>query len=136
MTIVRNTLLALGFAALTAGAAVPATAAPVLSIPAGVQAAASVDSVIAVRSDRKARRHYRHRHQVYRQPWQGGPYGPQGSPYGWQGPDTVGSLGQDGYGYAYNRFSGQRYQTCVFDEGYGRTRPCDAGGGGGGGSRN
>lgn len=41
--------------------------------------------------------------------------------------DTVGSLGFDGYGYAYNRFSGQRYMSCVFDEGYGRVRPCDAG---------
>ena len=46
--------------------------------------------------------------------------------------DTVGSLGQDGAGYGFNRFSGQRYQSCVFDEGYGRTRPCDAGGDGGG----
>ena len=52
-----------------------------------------------------------------------------------QGPhtiDTVGSLGQDGVGYGFNRFSGQRYYSCVFDEGYGRTRPCDAGGDGGG----
>jgi hypothetical protein len=48
-------------------------------------------------------------------------------------PDTVGSLGFDGYGYAYNRFSGQRYMSCVTDEGYGRVRPCDAGDGGGGG---
>jgi hypothetical protein len=120
----RNALLALGFATvLAAGAALPATAVPVLSSAAGLQAAAADNGVIAVRSERKARKHLRHPHQVSRQQWQGGP----------QGPDTVGSLGYDGYGYAYNRFSGQRYQTCVFDEGYGRTRPCDAGGGGGGG---
>jgi hypothetical protein len=123
----RHTLLALGFAALAAGAALPAAAAPVLSGSAGLQVAAD-DSVIAVRAERKVRKHHRHRHQVNRQQWQGSqPYA-----YGWQGPDTVGSLGYDGYGYAYNRFSGQRYQSCVFDEGYGRTRPCDAGGGGGG----
>ena len=46
---------------------------------------------------------------------------------GWYGPDNVGSLGQDGWGYGYNRFSGQRYQSCVEDLGYGRVRPCDAG---------
>lgn len=49
------------------------------------------------------------------------------------GIDTVGSLGQDGIGYGFNRFGGQRYYSCVLDEGYGRTRPCDAGGDGGGG---
>lgn len=130
MTTTRNTLLALGLAAFAAGTALPAAAAPLLSGTAGLQAAAG-SNVITVRAERKARKHKRH-HQVHRQQWQGGP---QGYSYGWQGPDTVGSLGYDGYGYAYNRFSGQRYQSCVFDEGYGRTRPCDAGGGGGG-SRN
>ena len=50
--------------------------------------------------------------------------------------DTVGSLGQDGVGYGFNRFSGQRYYNCTLDEGYGRTRPCDAGGDGGGGGFN
>jgi hypothetical protein len=120
----RHTLFALGFAALAAGAALPAAAAPVLSGSAGLRAAPD-DSVIAVRAERKVRKRHR---QVSRHQWQGSP------PYafGRQGPDTVGSLGYDGYGYAYNRFSGQRYQSCVFDEGYGRTRPCDAGGGGGG----
>lgn len=47
-------------------------------------------------------------------------------PYGW-GRDTVGSLGYDGHYYAYNRFSGQRYRSCVEDLGYGRVGPCDAG---------
>jgi hypothetical protein len=42
-------------------------------------------------------------------------------------PDTIGSLGYDGRGYGYNRFSGQVYQSCVEDLGYGRVRPCDAG---------
>lgn len=129
MTIARNTLFALSFAALTAGASSPAAAAPVVAGAAGLQAAVADNSVITVRSERKARKH--RYHHVYRQYWQG----PQAYSYGWQGPDTVGSLGYDGYGYAYNRFSGQRYQSCVFDEGYGRTRPCDAGGGDGG-SRN
>jgi hypothetical protein len=130
-SIARNTLLALGFAVVTAGAAVPAVAVPVQSGAAGLQAAVTDNSVIAVRVERKARKRLRHRHQASRQ-GQSGPEGPYASPNGWQGPDTVGSLGQDGYGYGYNRFSGQRYQSCVFDEGYGRTRPCDAGGGGGG----
>jgi hypothetical protein len=30
--------------------------------------------------------------------------------------------------YAYNRYSGQVYGSCVLDLGYGRTQPCDAGG--------
>ncbi len=123
-SIARNTLLALGFTAVMAGTALPVAAAPVM--PAAAMQTASVDNgVIQARAERKTRKHYRHR-QVYRQQWQGS----QAQPYGWQGPDTVGSLGHDGGGYAYNRFSGQRYQSCVFDEGYGRTRPCDAGGGG------
>lgn len=32
-----------------------------------------------------------------------------------------------GPGYAYNRYSGQVYHSCVIDLGYGRTRPCDGG---------
>jgi hypothetical protein len=44
------------------------------------------------------------------------------------GPDNVGSLGYDGRGYGYNRYSGQVYQSCMEDLGYGRVRPCDAGG--------
>ena len=42
--------------------------------------------------------------------------------------DNVGSLAYDGRGYAYNRFSGQRYYSCVIDEGYGRVTYCDASG--------
>jgi len=42
-------------------------------------------------------------------------------------PDTIGSVGYDGRGYGYNRFSGQVYQSCMEDLGYGRVRPCDAG---------
>jgi hypothetical protein len=30
--------------------------------------------------------------------------------------------------YAFNRYSGQTYGSCVIDLGYGRTQPCDAGG--------
>jgi hypothetical protein len=52
----------------------------------------------------------------------------RGSPQLRQGPDTVGSLGYDGRGFGYNRFSGQVYQSCVEDLGYGRVRPCDSGG--------
>jgi hypothetical protein len=47
-------------------------------------------------------------------------------PHGW-GSDDVGSLGYDGRSYAHNRFSGQRYRSCVEDLGYGRVRSCDAG---------
>lgn len=41
--------------------------------------------------------------------------------------DNVGSIAYDGYGYGYNRFSGQRYMSCMVDLGYGRVEPCDAG---------
>jgi hypothetical protein len=41
--------------------------------------------------------------------------------------DNVGSLAQTPNGRIYNRVSGQTYSSCVFDEGYGRVRPCDAG---------
>jgi hypothetical protein len=49
--------------------------------------------------------------------------------YGWgpQPGDTIGSLGHDSRGNSYNRFSGQVYQSCMEDLGYGRVRPCDAG---------
>jgi hypothetical protein len=52
----------------------------------------------------------------------------RGSPPFRQGQDNVGSLGYDGRGFGYNRFSGQVYQSCVEDLGYGRVRPCDSGG--------
>jgi hypothetical protein len=42
--------------------------------------------------------------------------------------DNVGSLRYDARGYAYNRVTGQRYHSCVIDEGYGRVTSCDAGG--------
>jgi hypothetical protein len=42
--------------------------------------------------------------------------------------DTVGSIAYDGHGYGYNRITGERYVKCMFDEGYGRVEPCDAGG--------
>lgn len=48
--------------------------------------------------------------------------------YGGGSGDNVGSIGYDGSPYGYNRFSGQRYQTCMMDEGYGRVRPCSEGG--------
>jgi hypothetical protein len=128
MSLNKTTLAALGFAAvLAAVTTVPASAAPISS--AGVRdAAATIDPVTDARSERKARRHSR----AYRAGTYGRVHQPHEYYHGGRGPDTIGSLGYDGYGYAYNRFSGQRYQSCVFDEGYGRTRPCDAGGGGGG----
>ncbi|MCC7348222.1 MAG: hypothetical protein IT538_12565 [Variibacter sp.] len=42
--------------------------------------------------------------------------------------DNVGSIGYDGSPYGYNRFSGQQYQECMMDEGYGRARPCSSAG--------
>jgi hypothetical protein len=106
------------------GFAASAVAAPVLA-PAGIKAAGlRVDSAIQVRTDRKGRRAAARRAQ------RPALYVP---PYGRQGQDTVGSLGTDAYGRTINRFSGQVYQTCMLDEGYGRVRPCDAGGGSGGG---
>jgi hypothetical protein len=46
----------------------------------------------------------------------------------WLGHDTVGSIHYGGRGYGYNRVSGQPYQKCMEDLGYGRTEPCDGGG--------
>ena len=126
-TILRNGLLGLGLAAATLGLTGAVAAAPVSSATAGVHSFAT-EGVIAVRSERrarKARRAYRHARRV------GPVYGAAPLHY-----DDVGSIGHDGYGYGYNRFSGQRYFSCHIEEGYGRTRPCDAGGGGGGGGLN
>jgi hypothetical protein len=125
--ILRKTLLGLGVAAAAAGFATAGAAAPIASGTVGLQSFAAED-VIAVRSERRARkakRAYRHARRV------GPVYGAAPLYY-----DDVGSIGHDGYGYGYNRFSGQRYFSCQIDEGYGRTRPCDAGGGGGGGGLN
>jgi hypothetical protein len=96
-------VLAIGIAA-----TVPASAGPI-STQAGILKSAAADDVINVRTKRKWRDNG----------WYGGPR--------WHGPDTVGSLGYDGRGYAFNRFSGQVYYTCMEDLGYGRVRPCDAG---------
>lgn len=123
MTIMsRSGLLACSVgAALAIGTLYPAAAAPVAPL-AGVSAGSDT-AAIQVASRKKHRHNYRHTHRRS--------HGER--VYGSQGYDNVGSVGQDGRGYGYNRFSGQRYQSCVTDEGYGRTRPCDAGGGGGGG---
>jgi hypothetical protein len=108
--------------------ALPASAAPAarpdIALSSGV--ADMVVQVKQVRKKRQVRHHNARRHYG----WHRGRIAPR---YHGGSPDTVGSVGYDGYGYGYNRFSGQRYQSCVTDEGYGRTRPCDAGGGGGGG---
>lgn len=52
------------------------------------------------------------------------------------GYDNVGSIVYDGIGYGYNRRTGERYMSCMIDEGYGRVTPCDNGNGGGGGGLN
>jgi hypothetical protein len=44
--------------------------------------------------------------------------------------DTIGSIAYDGHGFGYNRITGERYYKCMYDQGYGRVRPCDAGDGG------
>jgi hypothetical protein len=94
-------------------AAAPTSAAPVASNSVVLKAAVAGDVVsVAAKKSKK----------VYR----GGHYYGGVAPW-WGGPDTVGSLGYDGGYYAYNRFCGQRYYSCVEDLGYGRVRPCDAG---------
>lgn len=118
MTIIRNGLLAIALGGLTVAVAAPAAAAPLASATIGITSTApSMLTEVRHRNGHRARavapRHYGPGPGYY-----GGYYG---------GPDTVGSLTYGPGGYAYNRFSGQRYQTCVFDEGYGRVRPCDAG---------
>jgi hypothetical protein len=65
--------------------------------------------------------------QAARRAWPGYPSAGYGTGQVEQSPDTIGSLGYDGRGHSYNRFSGQVYQSCVEDLGYGRVRPCDAG---------
>jgi hypothetical protein len=104
-------------AAMVALLALPAASAPVAG---GEGLKAQTPSVVAhARSERRARkpRKVARRHAPARDPY--------------RHRDTIGSIGYDGYGYGYNRFSGQRYMSCMFDEGYGRVRPCDAGGDGG-----
>jgi hypothetical protein len=115
MTNLKTAAAAFGLsAAVLAAAAVPASAAPVASNSVVLKAAVA-DDIVTVAAKGKRR---------------GGP-----APYYYYddfntwfgGPDTVGSVGYDGRYYAYNRFSGQRYSSCVEDLGYGRVRPCDAG---------
>jgi hypothetical protein len=120
--------LALGFSAS------PSVAAP-LNGSASIRAAASdAGPLWQIQSQRKAKRRQVSRapHAVQPSPYPGVPV----PPYGVPSPDTVGSLGTDRYGRTINRFTGQVYHSCVFDEGYGRVRPCDAGSGGSGGSYN
>jgi hypothetical protein len=100
-------------------AAAPASAAPVASNSVALKAAAASD-VISVAS-KKSKKVYRGGY------YYNGYNGYNGVAPGWGGPDTVGSLGYDGHYYAYNRFSGQQYYSCMLDLGYGRVRPCDAG---------
>lgn len=95
-------------------AALSAVAATVPSNIAALKAAV-VDEVVLVQATTNARR---------REHGAGGYGSGQARP----GPDTIGSVGYDGRGYGYNRFSGQVYQSCMEDLGYGRVRPCDAGG--------
>ena len=103
-------LLALTFAAGLASLALPASAAQLGATRAAAALAAS---------------------DVTQVQWDGRRGEGYSRDYGYERPRHAfrdpGSLRYDGYGYAYNRYSGQRYQTCVFDEGYGRVRPCDAG---------
>jgi hypothetical protein len=118
MNIHRNTLIACGIAAAFAVVAVnPATAAPVVHAG-SVLKQASGDSLVAVseRARRDGRRAVRR----------------AAPPPGY---DNVGSIVYDGIGYGYNRRTGERYMTCMVDEGYGRVSTCDSVHGGGGGGR-
>jgi hypothetical protein len=91
-------------------ATLPAVA---ITIPSSTVAlrAAVVDDVMLAQATRSARQ---------RDSWPGSSAAGAGP----AGPDTI---GYDGRGYGYNRFSGQAYQSCMEDLGYGRVRPCDAG---------
>jgi hypothetical protein len=114
MTYLKLAAAAFGLSAavLAIMAAVPASAAPAAN--AAVLKAAVADDLVSVAAKKKTKK------------WRRGYYyDDAGAWYG--GPDTVGSVGYDGWGYGYNRFSGQRYSSCVEDLGYGRVRPCDAG---------
>ena len=120
---VRHTLWSAGFAAVLAvGFAAPVSAGPVSPTGASIRSAVPV-IVTDVRVQRRAGKKHRRVHHGhvapygYQRHYDPGPFGPGNV-------DTVGSLGHDGYGYAYNRFSGQRYFSCVTDEGYGRVRSC------------
>ena len=93
--------------------ALPGVAATVPSNTAALKAAVA-DDAIPVQAPRNIRPGYRSEGR--------------GSGQVWHVPDTIGSIGYDGRGYGYNRFSGQVYQSCMEDLGYGRVRPCDAGG--------
>jgi hypothetical protein len=104
----------LSAAVLASMAVVPASAGPVGPGSAVLKAAAASDVVSVASKKKKSSK------------WRGGYYYNDFAP-GYGGVDTVGSLGYDGWYYAYNRFSGQRYFSCVEDLGYGRVRPCDAG---------
>jgi hypothetical protein len=96
-----------GLSTMILAAALPAVGAPISSNTAALKAAVAPDATL-VQATRNARRR-------------------DGLDQFRQGLDTVGSLGYDGRGHGYNRFSGQVYQSCVEDLGYGRVRPCDAG---------
>jgi hypothetical protein len=128
MTIFRNKLARLGLAAaLTAGlGAAPALAAPLHAGPAGVKAAKSQD-VSSVRY--RGHRHHAYRHHHYRPGLAAGVagavVGAATAPF-W----LFGGPAYYDYGprYAYNRYGYNYGGSCMIDEGYGRTIPCDAGG--------
>jgi hypothetical protein len=105
--------LGLSAAIVASVAAVPASAGPI-SPGSAVLKSAVTDDVLTVASKKKKASQVYGGGYYYAAPWFGGP-------------DTVGSLGFDRGYYAYNRFSGQHYYSCVEDLGYGRVRPCDAG---------
>jgi hypothetical protein len=107
-TLIKASAIALGLSIFAAGAASPVSAASIPSQAATVSSNVE-DGVIAVRETRRRSRQ------------------PTEDNTAQYGADTVGSIGYDGSAYGYNRVSGQRYQKCMEDLGYGRVRPCDAG---------
>lgn len=105
-------------------AASPVSASPLaMAASAAIAAAPAADLIVTVQAERRSGRRgsrQRERHSYPARPRDRGVY-----------QDTVGSIVYDGVGYGYNRFTGQRYMSCMIDEGYGRVHPCDAGNGGG-----
>ncbi len=105
------------------GAVVIAGAAPAAAagaMPKQPALSTYVEGATLVAAKKKRGRHVRRYYREYGNEGYAGSWGG-----GWNEPyDTVGSVGYNGTPYGYNRFSGQQYNECVIDLGYGRVQAC------------
>lgn len=107
-------------AALAMALAGVAPAAAASAMPKQPSLASHVEGATLVAAKKKRPRQVRRYSRDY------GNDGYRGS--GWAEPyDTVGSVGYNGTPYGYNRWSGQQYNECVIDLGYGRVQACGGG---------